>query len=108
MSKITVAETSRVMDVDISYVKYEDFIMSPKYASRIYLSSLGVDWVDDMDNYRKKISNLERISTPSYHQVIQPIYFNSVNRWRNYIDKLTTFAEALDPWVLKFGYTKKL
>ena len=45
------------------------------------------------------------IATPSYHQVVQPIYRRSVSRWRNYRPFVsTTFCRCLRPFIEAFGY----
>ena len=44
------------------------------------------------------------ISTPSYHQVVQPIYRRSVDRWRNYAFAFEDVLPLLQPFIEAFGY----
>ena len=47
----------------------------------------------------------EKIHTPSYNQVIQPIYSTSINRYTNFTD--AQFIEPLlEKWINQFGYSK--
>ena len=46
------------------------------------------------------------ISTPSYHQVVQPIYRRSVDRWRNYAFAFDEVLPLLQPFIAAFGYAE--
>lgn len=47
---------------------------------------------------------ISRIATPSYHQVVQPIYRTAEGRWRNYESQMQGAAKILGPWIEYFGY----
>ena len=49
-------------------------------------------------------SSTRTISTPSYHQVVQPLYTRSIGRWRNYLPELEPILPVLAPYVSAFGY----
>ena len=44
------------------------------------------------------------INTPSYNQVSQPIYSNSMYRWKNYEKEFAKSKDLLDNWVKEFKY----
>ncbi len=46
----------------------------------------------------------DRISTPSYEQVIQPIYRGAKGRWLSYEDKFLEEMGKLESHVRHFGY----
>ena len=45
----------------------------------------------------------ERINTPSYDQVIQPIYSSSINRHKNF-DEIKNIKNEVNFWIKKFSY----
>ena len=101
-------ETQDKLHPNISYLRYEDFITSPKTSLNKYLTEIGLEWAHEIETYRENISKTEFISTQSYHQVVQPIYANAIYRWENYIDLLKDYAEDLNPWIKRFKYDNKL
>lgn len=86
-------------------VRYEDLVADlPGQAQRI-LSFLGLPWDDAVLGYAEH-AKTRSIATPSYHQVVQPIYRRSVDRWRNYAFAFA-FADVLpvlEPFIAAFGY----
>ena len=44
------------------------------------------------------------INTPSYNQVSQPIYSNSMYRWKNYEKEFAKSNISLENWVKEFNY----
>ncbi len=73
-----------------------------------YLKEIDLNWTHDMETYREQISKTEHISTPSYHQVVQPIFTNAIYRWENYSDLLEGYANDLNPWIKWFKYNNSL
>jgi hypothetical protein len=45
-----------------------------------------------------------RIATPSYVDVMQPINARAIGRWRNYREQLIPVLDKLEPYVTSFGY----
>ena len=58
-----------------------------------------------MRNYRKTALRRGRINTPSYSQVVQPIYRHAKYRWINYKKYLDKYFNQIDPWINEFRYT---
>ena len=46
----------------------------------------------------------DKINTPSYNQVIQPIYSTSMNRHINFTDA-KFIKPLLEKWINRFGYS---
>ena len=45
----------------------------------------------------------ERINTPSYDQVTQPIYSSSINRHKKF-DEIQNIKNEVSFWIKKFSY----
>ena len=108
LSMKTLVETQEKLHPNISYLRYEDFITSPRASLTKYLSEIGLDWAHEIETYREQISSTKYISTPSYHQVVQPIYTNAIYRWENYKDLLKDYADELNPWIKWFKYKNNI
>jgi len=57
----------------------------------------------NLEKYKQK-SRVLLINTPSYNQVSQPIYSNSMYRWKNYEKEFVNSKNSLDKWVKEFNY----
>ncbi len=85
-------------------VRYEDLIADfPAETARV-LAFLGVPWDDAVLAYAEHARS-RAIATPSYHQVVQPIYARSVGRWRTYRQELEPVLPILAPFISAFGYS---
>ena len=59
---------------------------------------------DELKDYQKTALSRARINTPSYSQVVKPIYNTASYRWKNYEEQLVPYKSRLDPWLKSFGY----
>lgn len=91
------------LPLDIHMVRYEDVVGDMQTAATDVLSFLGLDWEDEILNYRDKARD-RWITTPSAEQVIEPLYTSSMGKWRNYETHMAPVLPVLEPWVKKFGY----
>lgn len=83
-----------VLPIRIFDLHYEDLISNTELTIRNLLLHCDLDWEDAC----LKFYLTERgIRTPSRWQVRQPIYRNSVARWRNYQQHLDPLKRALGP-----------
>ncbi len=91
--------------IKLNYIKskYEDLIFNFDKQILIILNFLNLEFEKEMRNFYLTAKNREKISTPSYRQVINPLYKTSINRWKNY-SKLTNLEESLEKWIKKFNY----
>lgn len=105
----------RVMDLWLRYrdalplevheVRYEQLVADTRATVRSLLDFLGLEWSEGLADHTAHARQRGRIYTPSYHQVIQPVYGDAVNRWRRYQRHFGAALEILQPYVERFGYT---
>lgn len=62
-------------------VRYEDLVAGQESETRRILAHCGLDWADNCLSFH---TNSAPVSTPSAAQVRQPIYSNSVARWKRH------------------------
>jgi sulfotransferase family protein len=84
-------------------VRYEDLVGDFAGETRRILAFLGLPWDDALLGYAERAKG-RAIATPSYHQVVQPIYRRSVDRWRNYRSAFDQALPILQPFLETFGY----
>jgi len=90
-------DTARIMRhwhtfLPIFPVRYEDVVHDMEATARAMVGHMGLQWEDDVLDYRSRIG---AVSTASQWQVRQPIYSSSVGRWRNYKSFLDPLRQAL-------------
>ncbi len=89
---------------DVVISRYEDLISDPEKTLRPVSEFIGIDWDASVLDHRQTASTRERISTPSYSQVVQPLYKTAVARWERYEHLMPEAMEILQPWRKTFGY----
>jgi len=78
---------SQILDV-----KYEELVMHQERVSRQLIEYLGLEWDEKCLDFHK---NKRIVNTSSFLQVRQPIYNNSINRWKHYEKHLGPLIEIL-------------
>ncbi len=92
-----------VLPLAVHQVRYEDLVTDIEGEARKALAFLGLNWEPGVLDYRKT-ARARYIVTPSYHQVVEPLYKSSIGRWRHYQDELAGVLPILAPFVAAFGY----
>ena len=90
--------------LDIHLVKYEELIEDMKKEVCDILKFMDLKWDEQVLHYQKTALNRNEIRTPSYAQVIQPLYKNATYRWINYSNELEAHKPILEKWITRFGY----
>ena len=85
-------------------VKYEDLVDNFNKTILSILKFLKLPWEDSVLRFNKTAKDRFQIKTPSYDQVIQPIYKSATNRWKLYEKQLSKVYPTLEPWIKKFNY----
>ena len=92
-------------ELNFEYIitKYENIVNNFKYEITSLLKFLGLEYETKLEKYYLTALNRPKISTPSYNQVINPLYQSSIGRWKNY-EKISKHKTKLRKWILKYGY----
>jgi hypothetical protein len=67
------------------------------------LEFLDLEWNDRVLQY-DEVARQRFVNTPSYEQVVQPIYRRAIGRWRHYRDRFAPLLPLLQPHAEAFGY----
>ena len=92
------------LKVNYISIKYEDLIKNFKPNIKKIIKFLNLNWDKSLLNYRQTALKREKISTPSYYQVIQPIYKHADQRWKRYKKHLTNIQPNLSALIKKYKY----
>ena len=93
-----------IFSINYHEVKYEDLIGNFEPTANSVLDFLGLPWNSSLSEYPKTAKDRVHISTPSYHQVIKPLYSHSSGRWKNYKKQISKIYPILEAWVKKYNY----
>jgi tetratricopeptide (TPR) repeat protein len=88
-------------------LRYEDLIADVEAETRRLLAFLDLSWDPAVLKYAERAKN-RAIATPSYHQVVQPLYRQSIGRWRNYRFAFDAILPILAPFIKAWGYAGDL
>ncbi len=85
-------------------IRYEDLVSDYESTVRRLAGFLQLEWDDRMLNPARHALSRGRIHTPSYSQVVQPIYSDAVGRWRRYRHHFGEALPRLERWIQHWGY----
>ena len=91
--------------LDIHEVRYEDLVIDFKIEVTNILKFLDLKWEDELLDYHQTAKSREKIKTPSYSQVVKPIYNSASFRWKKYENQLEPYRSRLAPWIEKYKYS---
>lgn len=84
-------------------LRYEDMIGDLEGTVRPLLEFLDLPWDNGVLAYAETAQK-SRINTPSYHQVVQPLYKRADGRWIKYAEQMAPVIPHLQKWISQFGY----
>ena len=90
--------------LNIHRIRYEDLVLDFRGEVSNTLAFLDLKWEEQLRNYQKAAFAREMINTPSYSQVVKPIYNTASYRWKNYKKYLAPYKTRLAPWLQEYGY----
>ena len=93
-----------VLPLQVHTVRYESLIEAFEETLAPLLDFLGVEWDDGVRNYAETASRRDRIDTPSYYQVTQPLHTRARDRWERYSKNMQPVLPTLLPWARRLGY----
>ncbi|MDH5526966.1 MAG: sulfotransferase [Nitrospirota bacterium] len=83
----------RVLDMPVFEVSYEAMVADQETVSRDLVAYLGLPWDDACLRFHE---NKRVVDTASMHQVRNPVYNRSVERWRKYESHLRPLLDVLE------------
>ncbi len=89
--------------LSIQLQKYEELILDFRSSLESLFDFIGVDWEDNVKNYRQKAQR-KIINTPSNKQVVKPLYTSSISKWKNYAPYMKGQLSNLEEWVNFWNY----
>ena len=94
-------------NLQTSKIYYENLVENMQDEISKILEFIGLTWEENLENYQKTARDRVFIGTPSYSQVIEPLYKSATYRWKNYESQLKSEIYKMDRWVQQFGYSIK-
>ena len=90
----------------ISYktIKYEDILENIEINIKPIITFIDLKWDVSILKYNKTAKNRAIINTPSYNQVIKPIYKHASGRWLRYKKEVMEVYPLLEKWIKEFNY----
>ena len=85
-------------------IRYEDTVADPEKQARRALDTLSLPWNDQVLNYRQRLLDAKRVTSPTYADVAEPIYTRAIGRWKNYEQLLEPAMKTLEPFIREFGF----
>ena len=95
------------LNLKIHRIRYEHLIEDRNKALKKLLSFLDLAWHENLMSHQDTAKNLNKMKTPSYHQVTQPIYQESMYSWLNYRSQIKEYLQVIEPEILRLGYQMK-
>ncbi len=92
-------------DIPFHYLRYEEVVRDMEGEIKKLTKFLGLPWAPEMLDYAKSARAKGMINTPSYHQVVRPVYTESVEKWRAYEKYFEPYKDRLEPFCELFGYS---
>jgi hypothetical protein len=87
-------------------VRYEDVVADFRREIRRLLELMGLEWVDEIEDYAGLAARSAPILTASYDQVTRGLYNSAVARWKHYEAWLGPFDDTIGPLLETFGYSR--
>ncbi|MDN5865399.1 MAG: sulfotransferase [Gammaproteobacteria bacterium] len=84
-------------------LRYENLVEGLERETRKLCEFLQLDWNPAMLRFQDA-ARRRHLNTPSYHQVVRPLYKSARGRWRGYEAYLQPYLAQLQPFIERFGY----
>jgi tetratricopeptide (TPR) repeat protein len=94
-----------ILPLDVHVLRYESLVVDKNAEMEALLAFLGLPWDAHVLDNEATAARRGLISTPSYAQVVQPIYTRASGRWERYREQLAPVLPLLLPWAERLGYS---
>jgi tetratricopeptide (TPR) repeat protein len=98
------SECRSILPMIVHLVRYERLVDDAESEMRALLAFLGLEWSERVLDHGSTAKERGFISTPSYSQVVEPLYDRSIGRWERYREQMKTVLPVLEPWAKRMGY----
>ncbi len=85
-------------------IKYENVVSDFENEIKNLLFFLNLKFENSLKEFYKTAKKREKIHTPSYSQVIQPLYSSSINKHLNYYNDMKIIIPKIEKWIKYFSY----
>lgn len=92
-------------DLNLYKIKYENVVLDFDNEIKNLLNFLNLDFEDSINNFYDTAKKRDKIHTPSYDQVVKPLYSNSINKHLNF-NEINTIKYDIKKWIDYFEYKK--
>lgn len=93
-----------MLDLPVHYLRYEDLVADPDGIVGAICDFLGVEMTAEMLDTSARLGTRDRVITPSYQQVSEPLYNRAAERWRRYQGYLAPELHLLQSHINRYGY----
>jgi tetratricopeptide (TPR) repeat protein len=93
-----------VMPLIVHVVRYERLVEDAESEMRALLTFLGLEWTDTVLDHATTAAERRFINTPSYSQVVEPLYDRSIGRWERYREQMEPVLPQLQSYATMMGY----
>jgi tetratricopeptide (TPR) repeat protein len=93
-----------IMPMIVHLVRYERLVDDAEAEMRALITFLGLEWTNRVLDHRSIAKHRGFINTPSYAQVVEPLYDRSIGRWERYRAQMKPVLPMLEPWARRMGY----
>ena len=90
-------------EIKYHQIKYENVVTDFKKEISQLLGFLNLKYEKSLEQFYKTGISRTKINTPSYNQVVNPLYSSSIGRWKKY-KKIINTEKKLKKWIEKFNY----
>ena len=90
-------------EINYHEVRYENVIINFEDEINKLLNFLNIKFEESIYNFHKTAMQRQKINTPTYDQVVQPIYSSSINRYKNF-DEIKNIKIDIKYWINQFSY----
>jgi len=93
-----------ILPMIVHLVRYERLVDDTESEMRALIAFLGLEWTDRVLDHRSTARDRGFINTPSYSQVVEPMFDRSIGRWERYHEQMKSVLPLLEPWAKRMGY----
>jgi len=96
--------SSDLMPIPVHFVRYEQLVSDTERTLQEVCRFLDLPWIESISAHQNTLKDRGRIKTNSYHQVTEPVYVRSMNRWQHYRPQFEPYLAKIKPYADYFSY----